>query len=261
MHACRKRAECALVDLERIGRELPDGEERPADRQRRDHRVDAGPIGEAGVDHGRRLVDPSTDFGDDLVDHPSNVVAVDEADRVVAGQLSGTFHEHQVRPVDHDLGDVLVVQKLVDRSVAEDVVGDVLDQLSLVGGRHRCALCCDGSVELLVDPPAQVLLGQTSVEQDRAELVDQLLVDAMAQLVERRVASWRLGGLRRRGRRGSRPGAARAGRDPGLTRGGLTWLARLLGLARLAALLLVDPLVQGHRGTPSGSVSVELTCG
>ena len=39
-----------------------------------------------------------------------------------------------VGPVAHDLADVLVTQQAIDRAVAEDVVGDVLDELRLVGG-------------------------------------------------------------------------------------------------------------------------------
>ena len=59
--------------------ELPDGEERAADGERVDHRVDAGAVGQAGVDHGRRLVDAATDLADDLVDDAPQVGLVDES--------------------------------------------------------------------------------------------------------------------------------------------------------------------------------------
>ena len=50
------------------------------------------------------------------------------------------------------------LQQPVDRAVAEDVVGDVLDQLGLVGGRQRRPLLGQRGVQLLVDPAAQVVL-------------------------------------------------------------------------------------------------------
>jgi hypothetical protein len=46
----------------RVRGELPDREHRPVDRDRRDDRVDAGAVGQAGVDVGLRLVDPTADL-------------------------------------------------------------------------------------------------------------------------------------------------------------------------------------------------------
>ena len=54
----------------------------------------------------------------------------------------------------------------------------------------------EGGVELVVDPAAQVVLGQPLVEEDRAQLVDQLVVDPLAQLVAARgpaASAWRAG--------------------------------------------------------------------
>ena len=91
-------------------------------------------------------------------------------------------------PLHHDLGDVLVLQEAIDRAVAEDVVGDVLDELGLVGGRQRRALLRERGVQLLVDAAPQVVLGQPLVVEDRAQLVDQVVVDLLPELVEHRVA-------------------------------------------------------------------------
>ena len=93
-----------------------------------------------------------------------------------------------VGTVHHDFGDVLVLQQAIDRAVAEDVVGDVLDQLRLVGGRQRRPLLRQRGMELLVDATAQVVLGQPLVVEDRAELVDQMVVDLLPELVEHRIA-------------------------------------------------------------------------
>jgi hypothetical protein len=68
-----------VVDLERVGGELPDGQERAADGQRVDHRVDPGAVGQAGVDHRGGLVDAPADLGHDLVDDAPQVGLVDEA--------------------------------------------------------------------------------------------------------------------------------------------------------------------------------------
>ena len=69
----------------------------------------------------------------------SQVRVVDEG-RHVQLDTARTLHEHLVGTVDHDFRHGLVLEETVDRSVAEDVVGDVLDQLRLVGGRQRCPL-------------------------------------------------------------------------------------------------------------------------
>ena len=61
-----------------LGGELADGEHRAVDRQRRDDGVDAGAVGEAGVDHRRRLVDAPADLADDALDDPAQVVLGDE---------------------------------------------------------------------------------------------------------------------------------------------------------------------------------------
>ena len=70
----RERPEAdEVVDLERLLGELPDGHERPADGERMHDHVHAGAVGEAGVDHRVRLVDPAADLADDLVDDAADV--------------------------------------------------------------------------------------------------------------------------------------------------------------------------------------------
>ena len=196
--AWRNRAECGVegaeadqvVDLVRVLGELPDREERSADGQRVDHRVHAGAVGEAGVDHRRGLVDATADLAHDLVDDAPQVGLVDEAG-VGALDATGPLDVDRLGPVHHDLGHLVVLEEPVDRAVAEDVVGDVLDELRLVGRRQRRALLGEGGVELLVHPPAEVVLRQALVVEDRTELVDQVVVDPLPQLVQHRIAPLR----------------------------------------------------------------------
>ena len=216
--AWRKRAAWALSVPKRIRSSIWYGSlenfrmvrNGPADGERVDDRVDAGAVGQAGVDHGLGLVDAAADLAHDLVDDAPEVGLVDEAGRGLL-DAAGPLDVDRVRAVDHDLGDLLVLEEPVDRAVAEDVVGDVLDELGLVGGRQRRPLLGQGRLQLLVHPAAEVVLGEPLVVEDRAELVDQVVVDLLAELVEHRVAPLRTG---RRGRPG--------------------------------ALDLVEPLVEGH---------------
>src|SRR5205823_10779848 len=64
-----------------VGGELSDGEEGAADGQGMHDGVDAGAIGQAGVDHRSGLVDATADLGDNLVDDAAQVVFVDELGR------------------------------------------------------------------------------------------------------------------------------------------------------------------------------------
>ena len=67
-----------VLDRVRRLRELPDGDHRPDQRQRRDDRVDARAVGQAGVDARARLVDAPAERRDDPVDDPEDVLLVQE---------------------------------------------------------------------------------------------------------------------------------------------------------------------------------------
>ena len=70
-----------VVDGVRPGRELPDRDHRPDQRQRLDDAVDARAVGEAGVHPRADLVDAAAERGDDPVDDPQDVVVVEERRR------------------------------------------------------------------------------------------------------------------------------------------------------------------------------------
>jgi len=63
---------------DRIATEAADGEASPVECERRNDGIDAGAIGEAGVHHGRRLVDAAADAGDDALDDLHEVLVVFE---------------------------------------------------------------------------------------------------------------------------------------------------------------------------------------
>ncbi|GBE23667.1 hypothetical protein BMS3Bbin01_03052 [bacterium BMS3Bbin01] len=89
-------------------------------------RVDTGTVGQPRVHERGRLVDPATDVSDDLVDDATQMHLVDEAN-VGLLELAVPFAEHLERAVHHDLGDLWVVQQRVDRTIAEDIVGDLVE--------------------------------------------------------------------------------------------------------------------------------------
>src|SRR5207244_10342221 len=96
-----------VVDGERRGRELPDGDYRPDERQWWDDRVDARTIGQSGVDHRAGLVDAAADRGDDPIDDPHHVVVVLEH-HVGELELARALDVDLARAVDHDFGNALV---------------------------------------------------------------------------------------------------------------------------------------------------------
>ena len=140
------------------------------------------------VDHRRRLVDPAADLGHDLLDDPAEMSLVGEGG-AGAGELAGPLHVDAIRPVHHDLGDVGVLEEPVDRAVAEDVVGDVLEELGPVRARQRDALPAEDDLQLLLQLAGELLLPDAPVVEQRAELVDEEVVHAPTQLVEERVAA------------------------------------------------------------------------
>ena len=76
---CRPEAD-QVVDRERFGGELPDGDDRPDERQRRDDGIDARAVGKPGVDARARFIDAPTERRDDPLDDPADVLVVEERD-------------------------------------------------------------------------------------------------------------------------------------------------------------------------------------
>ena len=175
----RDRAELdELVERQLVLLELTNGERGAVDRQRRHDGVDARAVGEAGVADRRGFVDAPADLADDALADVEQLLVVAEADAGLL-DLAGDFDEHRAGAVDHDVGDVVARQQRLQRTVAEHVVADVVEQLFLLGDRHHDVL-------------------------DRDDLVDDV-ADFLARRTRRR--AWRAGRGRspRSGRRRSSP--------------------------------------------------------
>ena len=184
------------------------------ERQRRDDGVDAGAVGQAGIHHGRRLVDAAAERGDDPVDDPHHVVVVLEHD---VGELEPALalDVDLARAVDHDLADALVAQERLERAEADDLVGDLLEHPHPLGAGEGEALLVDDLAEDLLDLAADLdLVGQVEL---RVQVLDHAVLDPELDVPE---------GLADRGL-GHQPAGRRLGR-------------RLLGTAPKGAALSRD---------------------
>ena len=102
----------------------------------------------------------------------------------VSGELAAALHVDLLRAVHHDFGDGLVAEQLVDRPVAEHVVGDRLHEHLALGDGEREALLAEGSEQLLVDLAPELGFGHALVGEQRAQFVDHELVHLLPHLLE-----------------------------------------------------------------------------
>ena len=178
--------------LERRAGELADREQRPVQRQRRQHGVHAAAVGQAGVDHRARLVDPPADRADDAVDHLPQMLLVAKRDRL-AHEPAAALGVHLRRAVRDHLGHAPVAQQRVERADADRVVDDPGDQPAGVGRIEQQPV---GAHEL----PRRPLGGGAQVARRRA--VEQLAPEAIA------VAAGQIGDGVAHAARAPRPGRA-----------------------------------------------------
>ena len=172
-----------VVERQPLAAELADRDQRAAERERRDDGVDAAAVGQARVDHRRRLVDAAADLGDHLVDDPAQVRLVVEPD-VGLGEPAGALDPDVVRAVDHDLGHGVVGEEPLERAVAEDVVGDLeRDPLPVVARDPR--LLGELVANVREHPLAERLRVHVDVVELWPEVADDGEVDAALDLRER----------------------------------------------------------------------------
>ena len=171
-----------VVEREPLPAELADSHERAGEGQRRYDRVDTTAVGQAGVDHRRRLVDATADLGDHLVDDPPEMPLVVEVhSRLLEPAL--TLHPDVVRAVDHDLGDAVVGEQPFERTVTENVVGDLQrDARSIVPGDTGLLRKLVANVR--EDTLPQVLGIHVDVVELRSQVADDREVDPALQLCE-----------------------------------------------------------------------------
>ena len=84
--------------------------------------------------------------------------------------LPGDFDVDRAGAVDHDVGDVVARQQRLERTVAEHVVADVVEQFFLLGDRHHDVLDRDD----LVDDVADFLARGLGVEPGELREIDRL---------------------------------------------------------------------------------------
>ena len=111
--------------------ELADRDVRPVQRQRREHDVDARAVLQPRIHHRAGFVDAPADRGGDALADVGQMRRVAEP-HVRQRHLAARVRRRSVRPVDHDVGDRLVVQQRLERPEAEHVVHQFLGQRALL---------------------------------------------------------------------------------------------------------------------------------
>ena len=172
-----------VLEGEALARELPDRHQRARQRQRRDDRVDAGAVGQAGIDHRRRLVDAAADLGDDLVDDPAEVRVVGKANRRLV-EPSLALDPDLAGAVDHDFRDRVVAEQALEGAVAENVVRNLVGEPRPVVARDP-GLC----LQAMADRRHHVLARLGGIDgrarELGSELADHLHVDGVLEVGER----------------------------------------------------------------------------
>ena len=114
--------------------------------------------------------------------------------------LAGTLDIDLARAVDHHLGDALVAQQWLERTEADDLVGDLLEHARSLGAGERKAFGIKRAAEGLLDlAPYLDLVGQVELW---IEVGDDPLLDAelgiTERLAQRNLGEHSAGGRRRR---------------------------------------------------------------
>ena len=127
------------------------------------------PSGRRASQIGLEFVDAAADLADDALADVQQLLVVAEADAGLL-DLAVDFDVDLLGAVHHDVGDVVARQQRLKRTVAEHVVADVLEQLLLLGDRHREVLDRDD----VVDDVADFLAGALRIELGELRQVDRV---------------------------------------------------------------------------------------
>ena len=157
-HLVRHRTEVAQhVERDRLFGKLTNRDRGAAQAERRHDHVHTRTVLQAGVSQRGGLVDPATDLVHDALRDLEQVLFVAEADRG-EGELALLFDVGLIRPVDHDIGHVRIVEQFFERTEAEQFVDQHLFQRELLAA-------VEGDLEL----------GQ-HFHDDRAEFLGEILL-------------------------------------------------------------------------------------
>src|SRR5580658_2525933 len=131
-----------VAGRDRVAPETPDGKTSAVQGKGRNNGVYARAIGQAGVDHGRRLIHTTAHARDDALDDLHEVLVVFEGQ---AGQfqLAGAFDVNLIEAVDQNVGNGMVFEQGLERTKAEDLVEDFARQPLPLGEAERNHLAVD----------------------------------------------------------------------------------------------------------------------
>ncbi len=101
---------------------------------------------QAGIDHGRRLIDAATDAGDDAVDDLHEVLVVFER-QPGDFQFAGALDVDAVEAVDENVGDGRILEERFERAEAENFVENLARQLLALGKAERHGLAVDRTAD------------------------------------------------------------------------------------------------------------------
>ncbi len=170
-----------VLHPQRVDAEAPDGERRPVQRERGDDDVDAGAVRQPGVDKGRGLVDPPPHLGDDPFDDRHQVVVVLEGDLGLV-QLPVLLDVNLPRAVDHDVGDLRILEQRLQGPKPKGLVLDLEDQPLPLYPCERNPLGGDETFHDGLDDPRELLRGDLG-DGGEVQPVDELAVDAAFELL------------------------------------------------------------------------------
>ena len=139
-----------LLEIEAVAFEFSDGEHWAVDGERRRDDVDARAVGQARVADRARFIDAAADLADDALADVHELHVVGEAHAGLL-HLAVDLDVGRVGAVDHDVGDLVARQQRLERTVAQHVVADVLEQLLLLGDRHHDVLDLDDLADDVAD--------------------------------------------------------------------------------------------------------------
>ena len=171
-----------LLDRQ-VRAEATDRQHGTVERERRNDRVDARAVGQAGVHHGRRLVDATADAAHDAVDDRHQVRVV--AERALhARQLAATLDEDVLGAVDQDVGDGRVAEQRLDRAEAGDLPDDLLDDLLALRLAERRRLLAQEFADREADLMNDLGLVLDLLQRLEVEPLDEPVVEVDLELVD-----------------------------------------------------------------------------
>jgi len=121
-----------VAGRDRVTPETPDGKAGAIQCERGNNGVYARTIGQPGVDHGRRFIDPAAHSRNDSLDDLHEVLVVLEG-QARQLQLTGALDVYLVEAVHQDVGNGVILKQRFERTEAEDFVKDFARQALALG--------------------------------------------------------------------------------------------------------------------------------